>query len=125
MHAGRPPIGVDHVDTLVGSRDGKLRLRTILETVGEQISVGEACERLGIQSSRFHRMRHDALQAALDRLAPRTGGRHRRLDPADTELIGKLQAEREGLKRALVIAQTRTEVALVRPGGRGRRRRRR
>jgi hypothetical protein len=65
MARGRPGLGVGHVDRLLGDEESKERLRVILRTTAGELTVEEACARLGIGESRFHEIRQAALQAAL------------------------------------------------------------
>ena len=122
MHAGRPPLGMSLLGRLEGTSESRLRLWTIIETLAGKITIPEGCDRLGIHESRFHVMRREVLQAALDRLAPRLGGRR---TVHEAESVVQLRAQAEDLRRQLVVARTEVEVAGARVSLRGRRRRRR
>lgn len=116
MSAGRPSDGWKHVDRLEGDAALKHRLRVVLETLSGERSVDEACEELGVSPSRLHEIRHEALQGALDGLAPGASGRPQREDPAaDPERLKALEHDNQELKRELQAALVRTEIALAMP----------
>jgi hypothetical protein len=113
MPAGRPTEGLEHIEHLHGSFEAKLRLKTIVLSVLGDVSVVEACERLGIQSSRFHVVRRDALQAAVDRLEPHHAGRPRGESEATSARVRTLE-ERLGQREIDVRHErTRAEIALA------------
>jgi len=111
----RPPEKTGHVDPLDGSDADKRRLRVILETVAGERSVKEACEKLGVSEARFHVLRRQALQAALDGLAPGAPGRPRKRDEPDSDRVRDLNQEVSELKVDLQAALVRTEIALTMP----------
>lgn len=116
MSVGRPPKGSDHVNGLEGADAEKKRLRIVLETLSGERSVEQACEELGVSASRFHELRREALQAALDGLAPSPSGRPKRKDPeADASRLDALEGENAELRVELQAAYTRTEIALAMP----------
>jgi uncharacterized membrane protein YccC len=112
---GRRPSGPEYVQKLHGSLDAKERLTVILETLFERCRVLEACARLGIAETRFHQIRMDALQAALENLEQRPPGRPPRVDPASAARIGELEAQVQTLQIELRAAQARAEIALALP----------
>ena len=109
---GRKPLATRHVDRLDGSELAKLRLETILDTMRGEITVPTACQRLGIGEARFHALRQQWLQEALELLEPRrvgrppkevtTSPRERELDGENVRLAGELQ-----------MAQTKQAVAEI------------
>jgi|SRR5215831_16834242 len=116
MSAGRPPKGSGHVEGLEGGDAEKLRLRIVLETLSGERTVEQACAELGVSTSRFHELRHEALQAALDGLAPTPSGRPKHADPSgDQERLRTLERENEELKIELRASYARTEIALAMP----------
>lgn len=116
MSVGRPPDGWNHVDRLEGSEADKRRLRVVFETLSGERSIEQACEDLGVSPSRFHEIRREALQAALDGLTPGVVGRPKQDEPAvDPEHVKTLERENEELKRELQASYTRTEIALAMP----------
>ena len=115
MGAGRPPGGTHHVMPLDGGVEEKHRLRVILDVVGGVMSVKQACEVLGISEARFHQLRHQVLQGALDSLAPRVSGRPRSEVPQDSHRVEELQRQVRELEVDLQAALVRTELALAMP----------
>lgn len=116
MSAGRPPKGPGHVEGLEGGEAEKHRLRIVLETLSGERSVEQACAELGVSVSRFHELRREALQAALDGLAPSPSGRPKPVDPsADHERLRALEQENRELKIELRASYARTEIALAMP----------
>jgi len=115
MPAGRPPDGVRHVDRLEGPRAQKERLRVILETLTGERSVAEACEVLGVSMARFHALRRQALQGALEALAPRPRGRPAKDEPAESRRVAELEHELSETQMDLQAALVRTELALAMP----------
>jgi len=79
---GRLPDGPEYVAKLEGPPDAKRRLEIILRTLAGTCRVQEACAELGLSEARFHQLRQEALQAALDGLTPRPPGRPQ-APPAD------------------------------------------
>lgn len=110
---GRLPAGPEYVEKLHGPADVKRRLEIILRTLAGTCRVQEACEELGVSEQRFHQLRQEALQAALDGLLPRPAGRPA-APPVDPR-VAQLQEQNEALRLELLAAQTREEIALVLP----------
>ena len=114
---GRKPQGTRHVERLSGSELAKQRLTTILQTLRGELTVPEACARLGICEARFHALRSAWLQDALELLEPRQLGRPPH--PADvSELQSRLQAletQNEQLRHQLAASEVRRELAHVLP----------
>ena len=110
---GRLPAGPEYVEKLQGPADVKRRLEVILRTLSGACRVQEACEELGVSEARFHQLRQEALQAALDGLTPRPPGRPA-APPADPRLA-ELERQQEALRLELLATQTREEIALVLP----------
>jgi hypothetical protein len=96
--------------------DAKERLQVILETLSGRLRVNEAAARLGVTPQRFHTLRQEAMQAALDALAPKPAGRPRRTPTAAQERLEALWQENARLRHELAASQLREEVALVLPG---------
>ncbi|HET9952339.1 MAG TPA: hypothetical protein VFS09_11155 [Candidatus Eisenbacteria bacterium] len=117
MLAGRPAEGIEHIEHLSASHRAKQRLKTVVETLHGDVSIGEACDRLGVHASRFHEMRHEALAAAAERLEPRHPGRKQRRALADIGELERLKSRVAELEKELVLERTRTDVARVAPGG--------
>jgi Helix-turn-helix domain len=112
---GRHPKGPEAVEQLPGSDLAKQRLRAVLETIGDQRRVQEACAALGIGEARFRQLRQEALQGALAALEPQPAGRPAHA-PSPTDATSQaLQARVAELEAELRAAQTRTEIALILP----------
>lgn len=108
---GRKPTGSQLVERLDGSPHAKTRLMVILEATAGNYTIAEACDRLGIQESMFHKLRSEVLQAAVDRLEPRPAGRPPRLRSADDDWVRALEEENRQLQIDLKAADIRRELA--------------
>jgi len=115
MSAGRPPGGSRHVMPLTGAVEQKHRLRVVLDVMGGVMSVKRGCEVLAVSEARFHQLRHQVLQGALDALAPRRPGRPRASQPHDTAQVEELKRQVRELEMDLQAALVRTELALSMP----------
>src|SRR5260370_32054088 len=100
---GRRPAGREYVDQLDGTAQDKERLQAILETLGGQARLVEACDRVAVGESRFRQLREAALQGALDAIAPRPAGRPRQACSSEAERIREFGSgpggERSGAAR--------------------------
>jgi hypothetical protein len=113
---GRKPTGPQIVERLEGSLSAKQRLEAILETIAGQLTVPEACARLGIGESRFHDLRNQTLQATLSTLEPRRLGRPpKRTSPEQGE-IDALKAEVDRAHKELAVADVQVSLACIHPG---------
>lgn len=113
---GRKPTGPQIVERLEGSPSAKQRLKAILETIAGQLTVPEACARLGIGQSRFHDLRNQTLQVTLNTLEPRRLGRPpTRTSPEQGE-IDALKAELDRVHRELAVADVQVKLARIHPG---------
>ena len=113
---GRKPLATGHVERLSGSERAKRRLATILRTITGELTIVEACTELGVSQSRFHALRHEWLQEALELLEPRPLGRPPIASPpVDGDQLAELLAEKEDLQRQLHVAEVRREIAAVLP----------
>jgi transposase-like protein len=110
---GRPPKGIDHVDSLPGDPAEKERLKVILMTITGALPVQEACRQLNISESRFHELREQALFGMLDGLAPRPSGRPRK--EREPEEVIELRARNRWLEEELEISRLQTEIAAWKP----------
>jgi hypothetical protein len=114
MSRGRRPTGPDYVWKLTGSAQACQRLEVILQTLGGAQSVAGACSVLGIAPTRFHQLRQEALQAAVQSLEPGLAGRPASRTPVDPR-IDQLRAEVRDLQLQLQAAEVRAELAAVLP----------
>lgn len=113
----RPPKGPDLVDTIEGSDFARERLRAVLETVAGQITIKEACARLGIGEARFHVLRRQVLETAMADLAPKPIGRPAAPSPSpETTRVAELEAQVAELSLELEASRVREELALALPG---------
>jgi transposase-like protein len=122
MPGGRPPHRLQHIERLEGSWNSKRRLKAIVATLSGEQTIVEACRDLGIGPSRFHAMRCEALQAALERIEPHAPGRKPSRTEPDASQLAALSERVAALETELILARARAEVAEVLPGW-GRRRR--
>lgn len=118
--AGRKPLELAHVETLDGSERAKERLRVFLETLHGELTVPEACGRLGLHESYFHELRHRWLQSSLAMLEPRPVGRPPQKPPLEESELARdnarLAAEAESLREDLRAAQVRAEIERIKSG---------
>jgi hypothetical protein len=119
---GRRPLGEKLVERVEGSSLAKRRLATILETLSGKTPVDQACQRLGIRSTMFFKLRGAWLQGAACLLEPRPLGRPPRQDPADPR-IAELEAEVQRLQVELRASRVREELARVLPRRRAKKKR--
>ena len=113
---GRKPKGAELVTNLEGSDAARERLKRIVDSLAGRATVAEVCAELGIGESRFHQLRTDALQAAVDRLEPRPAGRPTQpVSPTD-ERVAELERQLRELRWELQACQIRLELAQALPG---------
>ena len=113
--SGRYPAGPEYVDKLDGSAESKQRLQAILGTLSGELRLLEACDRLDIGETRFHQLRHKALQAALTAIEPRPAGRPSLHATPEAARVRELQAALADKDLELQQAWVREEVALILP----------
>jgi hypothetical protein len=115
MARGRPPLGAELVRQLDGSAQARRRLEVIVLTLSGELAVPEACRILALGSTRFHRMRRQALQQTLEALEPRPRGRPAARPGPQDERIYELEQQVQSLMIDLRAAQIREELALALP----------
>jgi len=116
MSGGRPNFGVDHVDRIDAPKEEKRRVKIVLKTMTEELSVEEACRRLSIGTSRFHELRQQILEGAIEGARPGRPGRPRKEEESETERkIRRLERQVEDLKEELELSLLRTEIAVALP----------
>ena len=115
MTRGRPPEGPNLVEKLDAPEDDRRRLRVILETIAGQRTVASACEELGIGAARFHELRTQALQAAVEGIAPRAAGRPAQPVEATDPKVAELEAKVRDLDLELRASHVREQIALTMP----------
>jgi transposase-like protein len=112
---GRPPEGPGLVEKLEGPEDDRRRLRAILETISGQRTIASACEELGIKPARFHELRTQALQGALEAIAPGSPGRPPAPDSTPDPKVAELEAKVRDLDLELRASHVREQIALTMP----------
>jgi hypothetical protein len=112
---GRTPSGPKYVEQLSGSELARKRLQTILETMAGTCRVQEACQRLGISEPRFHQLRAQMLEAAMQSMEPGKPGRKPRQPTFSPEQLRQFEEQLAQNEIELRAAQLRTEIALIMP----------
>jgi hypothetical protein len=112
---GRLPSGPEYVEQLQGSPQAKERLKGLLETMAGNCRVLDACDRLDISEPRFDQLRKQALQAALERLEPRSAGRPGQTATLAEVRIRELEAKLAEAEMKIKLVQAREEIALALP----------
>ena len=115
MSRGRPPAGPEIVKQAEGSEQAKQRVQVILQTIAGELSIAQACENLGISEARFRELRDELIQAAVQRLEPKSAGRPAQTPTEEQKRVTQLEAQVQHLKVELRAAQIREEIALVMP----------
>jgi hypothetical protein len=112
---GRKPLAAGHVEHLQGSDHARLRLKLILECMLGNLTVAAACEQLGIGEARFHAMRSQWLQEALELLEPRRTGRPPQRLASDEllERVAQLETEKRDLEQQLHLSEAREQVVAI------------
>jgi hypothetical protein len=112
---GRPPKGSGLVDGLEGSEHARERLRLVLDTMAGKLPLEEACRRLDISEARFHEMRSQCLQLAMEGLEPGVAGRPPQRVEEDAAALAALKEENQRLRIELQAAHIREELAIAMP----------
>jgi len=103
------------VEGLDASEEAKAKLQVILETIAGEITVAEACERLGVSESRFHQLRDETLAIAAGGLEPKPRGRPPKTEEASASEMEALQKRVKDLEEELEFARARTVIATAFP----------
>jgi transposase len=115
MPGGRPPRGPELVAGLEGSREAKLRLRVVLETIAGEKTIAQACAELGLEESMVHLLRQRALSAGLKELEAKPRGRPPKEERVDGEALEALRRENEELRARLKESELRLELKAAMP----------
>jgi hypothetical protein len=115
MARGRPPSGPKLVEGMEGSQLARQRLKVILQTVAGELSIPEACAQLGISEPRFHELRAEWMQGAMQLLEPKPVGRPTRQPSPEAARMESLEQQVQELKIDLRAAQIREQLALLMP----------
>jgi hypothetical protein len=103
------------VDKLESTEEAAERLKTILRTMSGDLTIAEACERLGVSESRFHQMRDRALAGAAGSLESRPPGRPRKEASREESELESLRREVRELREELVYSRARAVLATAFP----------
>lgn len=103
------------MDRFPASEDAKRKLKAILEEMMNEMSVPDACAKLGISETRFYQLREEALTAALRSLEPAAMGRPRKEEVFDGTEVETLRKRVANLENDLVTSQTKTMIATTFP----------
>lgn len=128
---GRPGLGAEHVDGVESGDETKQRLKLILLTLSGELSVRQACEKLGVSEPHFHRLRERALTGAAEALEPRPAGRPASVEDPGLARLAELEEQVAQLSLELRASQVREQIAVLMPhllrpaGGEKKKRRRR
>ena len=115
MSRGRPPSGPSLADKVEGSEQAKERLKVILQTISGEVSIPDACAKLGLSEARFHELRQEWMQAACSALEPKPVGRPKETTFEEEVEMLRLHRENKNLKMHLRAAQIREEIAIAMP----------
>jgi hypothetical protein len=115
MSGGRPNFGVDHVDRIDAPEEEKRRVKLVLQTMTEELSVEEACRELSIGTSRFHELRREILEGAIEGARPGRPGRPRKKESREERKIRRLEGRVKELQEELELSLLRTELAVALP----------
>lgn len=109
----RPNKGLGHVDSLEGDPEAKWRLKVILGTLTGEMLVEEAHDALDLGPTQFANVRQQALQAAVNSLIRRPGGRPRKEAPVSAEEWRALLARNAEIEREIRELRSRIELAVL------------
>lgn len=113
----RPNKGVEHVRKLSADPLATQRVELIHQTMYGQLSVAEACERLGISKSYFDLLRTQASLGAIAAVTPQASGRRA---VVETVLLEEWQVQQDRiveLERENALLRAQVELAGVRAVG--------
>jgi transposase-like protein len=117
---GRPVPGPEFVQRLQGDAAAKRRMEVVLQTITGALRITGAAKELGISTQRFHTLREEALQAGVDKLTHRPGGRPSKQATPEQQRIAELEQEIAHLRQELEVGRLREEIAAILPGRQGR-----
>jgi hypothetical protein len=112
---GRPTRGVQRIDDYDGSPLAKERAKALLLAIVGEDAITAQLESLGICRTRFATLRDRGLQALIDAMEPRVGGRRPVSEQSAAAVDSKLMDEIALLKWELEAAEVREEVHSILP----------
>lgn len=115
MNPGRPPRRANLVEQFDADPHTKERLKVLLQTITGELSVPDACRKLGISPARFFEVRTTMLRAALESIEPKPLGRPAQKPDPESQRIRELEQQNLDLRVHLAAAQLREEIALAMP----------
>jgi transposase-like protein len=114
-HAWTTPRRTGVVERLEGSALAKVRAKVVLQTLARELTVAQACARLGICEQRFYQLREEHLRDFVAGFEPGKPGRPpRTLSRAEQQVI-ELQQQLAAKDIELRTAQAREEIAITLP----------
>lgn len=115
MQRGRPPQQSALVDALSGPEEDKRRLRVILATITGELTIAQACIQLDICESRLYFLRKQALEAALNGIAPgKPGPRPKAISPEEQRAL-EAEQKAQDLEFELYTRQVREDLMATLP----------
>ena len=115
MKRGRPSKGSKLVDRVEGSDAARERARLIIEVIGGELTVVDACAKLGVGETRFHQLREQFLAEGVKGLEPRLGGRPPKVMSEDQVRVKELEGRVAQLEKELKAAEIKSQIALLMP----------
>jgi transposase-like protein len=112
---GRRPQGPECVDRLEASPTARQRLKVVLEVLAGKCRVQQACQRLGVGPTQFHKIKQQVLRSALQELEPKPAGRPPQPASPQQTQVQTLQEQVADLQVQVQTAQVREELGLVLP----------
>ena len=112
---GRKPFRLRHLEKVAASSLAKTRLEWLLKSLSGECTVPEACGALGINESRFHKLRGDWLQAAAKCLEPGRAGRRPKVVSPEAQELAAQKDKLRALEIELHASQVRAELAQALP----------
>lgn len=109
----RPNKGPEHVDAVPGDPEAKRRVRMILATMCEEISVLDACDELGIGPTQWANLRTRMLEGCVAALGPRSPGRPRHVTEIATEEIEGMRQRIAALERENTLLRAKSELSAL------------
>ncbi len=103
------------MDRVKGSDLAKERARVIIEVLQGELTVAEACARLGVGETRFHQLRKKFLSEGVRGLEPGFGGRPAKVESEEEVRVRELEERVAQLEKELKAAEIRTRIAQVMP----------
>lgn len=111
----RPPEGPNLADRLDGPDEAKKRLKVILETISGEKTIEQAATEIGVKPARFHELRKEALEAAVEALNPKPAGRPREVADMADPRVAELEGQLRELEIEVKASHVREQIARTMP----------